>query len=129
MSSVITRRPQRSSAYGRSTSGTSDHWNKIEEPGGRKLWFKLVFGFTLLAVSGTALIALGATLFQHAWDFHEEGNTALPMVLCIISIGVQLFRSQYHFRHKMICNFQMFGQIPEMILSCALLMYCQYSRY
>ena len=90
MTSVITRRPQRGSAYAHSTQNTIDNWNKIDEPGGRKLWFKLVIGFTLLATSGTAFIALGGALFQHAYNFHEEGNTALPMVLCTVSMGVYI---------------------------------------
>ena len=87
MSTLITRRPQRGTAYAGNASYTNDHWNSIEEPGGRKLWMRLVIGFSLLAVVGTVLLAIGAVLFQHAYDFHEEGHTALPMVLCIISMG------------------------------------------
>ena len=90
MSTPVSRRPRRGKPYGQygqNIERTNEHWNSIEEPGGRKLWIKLVLGFSLLAVFGTILLAVGAVLFQHAYDFHHEGHTALPMAMCIVSMG------------------------------------------
>ncbi len=86
MSTLITRRPQRGTAYG-TTGSAQATWNEIVEPGGRKLWFKLIIGFTIVAFLGTLFIALGAALFPQSYKFYKEGNTSFPMVLCIVSLG------------------------------------------
>ena len=121
MSTIITRRPQRGTAYSRNASYTNDHWNSIEEPGGRKLWMRLVIGFSLLAVVGTVLLALGAVLFQHAYDFHEEGHTALPMVLCIVSMGKiclwfsHLNQNGVHCLIYVVCSIKTFSSQPAQL--------------
>lgn len=88
MPDLVTRRPQRGSAYHSSVSYTEENWEKIEEPGGRHLWIKLVVASIGLAVLGTVLLALGSILFRTAMDFEEDGNTGLPLGLCVVSIGM-----------------------------------------
>ena len=67
------------------TRTRNNSWSKLDVPGGRELWYRMVLGVVAFAVVGIIFVAVGAVLFHHTSTTIKE--TSLPAVFSIFGIG------------------------------------------
>ena len=72
----------------------NEDWGRIEYPGGRDLWCKLVIGFTIVTVVGAIFIVIGAVFFEEARQIEEEKGISLALTWCVIGIGMLFSRTK-----------------------------------
>ncbi|CAH1795577.1 unnamed protein product [Owenia fusiformis] len=85
---AVSVRPSAGRAYTPYSYGTNpqEAWDKIQYPGGKKLFCQLVTVFTIIASVGLTFMILGATYVGPAHAYYREHNVSIPLAFALLGL-------------------------------------------